>query len=58
MKSALSDIDLKAVPLNGQFRVTDQLPPEVRERRKSLIPKMLDERKKGNKAVLFRQAVW
>ena len=58
VKSALNNVDLKAAPFNGEFRVTDQLPQEVREKRKTLIPKMLEERKKGNKATLVRDKLF
>ena len=58
IKSAASKVDLKASPYNGAFRVTDQLPQEVLERRKELIPKMISERNKGNRASLIRDKLY
>lgn len=58
VKSALSKTDLKASPYNGEYQVTDQLPQEVLERRKELIPTLISERKKGNKAVLVRDKLY
>ena len=54
VKSALSGVDLNAPPYNGTFKVNDQFPPEVISRRRELIPKLIEERKKGNKAKLVR----
>ena len=50
VKSALSGVDLNAPPYNGIFKVNDQFPPEVISRRRELIRKLTEERKKGNKA--------
>ena len=58
VKSAASSFDLKVPPYNGAFRVTDQLPQEVLERRKELIPKMISERNKGNRASLVRDKLY
>lgn len=58
VKSALSKVNLKDPPYNGQFKVNDQFPPEVIERRKELIPKLLSERRKGNKATLVRDKLY
>lgn len=58
VKSAASNVDLKVPPYNGAFRVTDQLPQEVLERRKELIPKMVSERNKGNRASLVRDKLY
>ena len=44
VKAAAGKVDLKASPYNGAYRVIDQLPPEVLERRKELIPKLISER--------------
>ena len=54
VKTAAGKVDLKQPPYNGAFRVTDQLPPEVLERRKELIPRLISERAAGNKATLVR----
>ena len=58
VKSAAGKVDLRAPPYNGAFRVTDQLPPEVLARRKELIPRLIDERGKGNKASLVRDKLY
>ncbi|MEW8546881.1 MAG: hypothetical protein AB2693_25480, partial [Candidatus Thiodiazotropha sp.] len=58
VKSALSKVNLKDPPYNGQFKVNDQFPPEVIERRRELIPKLLSERRKGNKATLVRDKLY
>ena len=58
VKSAAGKVDLKAPPYNGAHRVTDQLPPEVLERRKELIPRLISERGEGNKASLVRDKLY
>jgi hypothetical protein len=50
IKSALKGINLRFSPYN----VSDQFPPEVKERRKELIPTMLKARREGKRAVLVR----
>ena len=49
VKSALSGVDLNAPPYNGTFKVNDQFPPEVISRRRELIPKLIEERKRATK---------
>lgn len=58
VKAALSKIDLKQAPYNGMYRVNDQFPPEVNDRRRELIPRLISERRKGNKAVLVRDKLF
>ena len=58
VKAAASKFNLKAPPYDGAYRVTDQLPPEVLERRKELIPRLISERAKGNKASLVRDKLY
>lgn len=58
VKAALSKVDLKQAPYNGMYRVNDQFPPEVNERRRDLIPRLISERRKGNKAVLVRDKLY
>ena len=58
VKTAAGKVDLKAPPYNGAYRVTDQLPPEVLERRKELIPRLISERAAGNKASLVRDKLY
>ena len=53
IKSALAKTDLKTA-FNGVFKLNDQFPPEVVQRRKELIPRLISERQKGNKAALVR----
>ncbi|MEW8548740.1 MAG: hypothetical protein AB2693_35000 [Candidatus Thiodiazotropha sp.] len=54
VKNSLKHIDLKQSP----YAVFDQLPKEVQERRKSLIPTMLDARRRGKTAVLIRDKIY
>ena len=58
VKSAAGKVDLRSPPYNGVYRVTDQLPPEVLAGRKELIPRLIDERGKGNKASLVRDKLY
>ena len=58
IKSALSNVNLNAPPYNGVFKVNDQFPPEVIARRKELIPRLINERKNGNKATLVRDKLY
>ena len=58
IKSALSNVNLNNPPYNGAFKVNDQFPPEVIARRKELIPKLISERKNGNKATLVRDKLY
>ena len=58
IKTALSKANLSAPPYNGAFKVNDQFPPEVITRRKELIPRLISERKKGNKATLVRDKLY
>ena len=58
VKSALSGVNLNVPPYNGDFKVNDQFPPEVISRRRELIPKLIEERKKGNKATLVRDKLF
>lgn len=57
VKAALRNIDLSAA-FNGAYKVTDQLPPEVIQRRRELIPTLIIERKKGNTAYLVRDKLY
>lgn len=54
IKQAARAVDLKA----SNFRVVDQFPQEVLDKRKELIPKMLEERSKGKDAVLVRDKLY
>ena len=57
-KLAVKD-SLKQVNLfNTDYNVTEQYPQEVRDRRKELIPVMLQARKAGKKAVLVRDKLY
>ena len=57
IKTALRNVDLKTA-YNGAFKVNDQFPPEVIQRRRELIPRLISERKKGNKATLVRDKLY
>ena len=57
VKSALRNVDLKTA-FKGAFKVNDQFPPEVIQRRRELIPRLISERKKGNKAALVRDKLY
>ena len=50
--SALSRVDLRTA-FNWVFKVNDQFPAEVLERRKELIPRLISERKKGGRQLWF-----
>ncbi|KAL4221207.1 hypothetical protein ACF0H5_019471 [Mactra antiquata] len=54
IKNALKVINLKNTPCN----VADQYPPEVKDRRKELIPIMVEARRLGKKAVLVRDKLY
>ena len=54
VKSSLKDANLKATPY-GAF---DQYPKVVQERRKELIPIMIEARKKGQSAYLARDKLF
>lgn len=54
VKNSLKHVDLKQSP----YAVFDQLPKEVQDRRKSLIPTMLDARRRGKTAVLVRDKLY
>ncbi|KAL4221205.1 hypothetical protein ACF0H5_019469 [Mactra antiquata] len=54
IKNALKIINLK----NTVYNVADPYPSEVKERRKELIPVMLDARRQGKKAVLVRDKLF
>lgn len=54
IKSKLKSVNLRSTP----YHVTDQFPPEVQERRRALIPVMLNARKEGKKAVLVRDKLY
>ena len=54
VKNALKSVDLHATP----YRVSDQFPQEVKERRKQLIPIMLQAREQGKRAVLVRDKLF
>ena len=57
VKSAIRNMDLKTA-FKGAFKVNDQFPPEVIQRRRELIPRLISERKKGNKAALVRDKLY
>jgi hypothetical protein len=54
VKEALKHVDLRKTP----FALFDQLPREVQEQRKRLIPIMEDARKKGHRAYLVREKLY
>lgn len=54
IKDALKGAKLQMTPYN----VTDQYPQEIKDRRKELIPVMLEARKAGKKAVLVRDKLY
>ena len=54
VKNALQNINLKNTP----FSVFDQFPQIVQERRKELIPVMLEARRNNKKAVLVRDKLY
>ena len=54
VKNAAKELDLKNTP----FGVFDQYPPEVQEKRRSLIPKMLEAKAQHKKAVLVRDKLY
>ena len=54
IQSALKSIDLK----NTDYNVSEQYPQEVKERRKALIPIMLQARREDKKAVLVRDKLY
>jgi hypothetical protein len=50
---------LKGVnPYPTPYNVSDQYPPEVQQRRRELIPKMLAARRDGKKATLVRDKLY
>ncbi len=54
VKDALKLVDLKASPCN----VSEQYPQEVKDRRRTLVPIMVQARKDGKKAVLVRDKLY
>ena len=54
VKKSLRQVNLFHTPYN----VTEQFPKEIRERRKQLVPVMMQARKDGNKAVLVRDKLY
>lgn len=54
VKRALKSVNLRGTPYN----VTDQFPPEVLQRRKDLIPVMIQARKDGKRATLVRDKLF
>jgi hypothetical protein len=54
IKSALKHVNLK----HSNYNVTEQYPQEVKERRKALIPEMIEARKQGKRAVLVRDKLY
>ena len=54
VKVALRNVNLKGTDYN----VLDQFPPEVKDRRKQLIPVMLDARRQGKRATLVRDKLY
>ena len=53
IKTALRNVDLKTA-YNGAFKVNKQFQPEVIQRRPELIPRLISERIKGNRATIMR----
>lgn len=43
---------------NTGFNVTERFPAEVKDRRRELIPVMLDARKRGKRAILVRDKMY
>ena len=54
IKQSLKHVKLQ----HTEYNVSDQYPPEVKDRRKQLIPVMLDARKQGKRAVLVRDKLY
>jgi len=54
IKTSLKSVNLK----DTDFNVSEQYPQEVKERRKTLIPIMLQARREGKKAVLVRDKLY
>jgi hypothetical protein len=54
VKNALKNINLK----QSDYNVSEQFPPEVKERRKQLIPELIKARNQGRKAVLVRDKLF
>ena len=50
IKSVLKSVNLRQTTYN----VVEHFPQEVKERRKELIPKLIEARQRGDKAVLVR----
>jgi hypothetical protein len=54
IKESLKHVKLQ----HTDYNVADQYPPEVKDRRKQLIPVMIDARKQGKRAVLVRDKLY
>ena len=54
IKNALKSVRLK----HTNYNVSDQFPLEIKERRKELIPVMIEARKRGNRANLVRDKLY
>lgn len=54
LKSFLTHVSFK----NSQYNFSNQFPPQVMQRRRALVPIMLDARKKGKTAVLVRDKLY
>lgn len=54
VKSALRHINLKY----SDYNVSEQFPPEVKEKRKALIPELIKARNQGKRAVLVRDKLY
>lgn len=54
IKNALKQVNLRGT----NFNVAEQYPPEVKEKRRELIPVMLEARKRGQRAVLVRDKLY
>jgi len=54
VKSALKSVNLR----DTNYNVSEQYPQEVKDRRKQLIPIMLQARKEGKAAVLVRDKLY
>ena len=54
IKSVLKSVNLRQTT----YPVVEQFAQEVKERRKELIPKMIEARQRGDKAVLVRDKLF
>ena len=50
----MRNVNLKS----SEYNVTDKFPPEVKDRRKQLIPLMIEARRQGKRAELVRDKLY